>query len=289
MTQSRIERGPSVSAALSIILATLFCLSAYSCAFDAPRARVLSSAHAKEITTIELAFPRAEYPIRVERRKGEWFLILDDTHRYPANAPRVSSFIQALRAARSVRVFDRTEGAYGIDSSTSPRIRAVSATGTVLLDLLAGSVTAAGTSQYFHDGLSGRAIRVEPPLDSFIEGTTAFWAELTPFENAFREREIERVLYKKGDDQRAIARGSTKNASELIDSFQRDLSSLSCVDVTNIPFTAAESITLEFGDTSSMRISIMPLNDNYAVIRRESDGAAWVIAETAHKALIGSF
>jgi hypothetical protein len=277
------------AALTSLILAPLLFLGVSSCALSGSRAFVLSSSHAKKIAAIEIAIPHAEYPIRLERKKASWYLVLDDTHRYPANTPRVSSFIETVRQARASRVLDQNDGAYGIDTNTSPRIRALTASGTVLLDLVAGNATVAGTSQYFFDGLVGRTIRMEPPLSGFIEGTTAFWADLSPFRDAFQGREIERVIYKKGNYQRALVRGSSVNGTEAINSLERGLSSLSCVDVTNIPFTATESITFELGDTSSVTISIMQVNENYAIIRRESDGASWVIAETAHTALIGSF
>jgi hypothetical protein len=277
------------AALTSLILAPLLFLGVSSCALSTRRASVLSSSQAKKIAAIEIAIPHAEYPIRLERKKGSWYLVLDDTHRYSANTPRVSSFIDALRQARPSRVLDQNDGAYGIDTNTSPRIRGLNASGTVLLDLVAGNSTASGIAQYFHDGLIGRTIRIEPPLSGFIEGTTAFWADLTPFHDAFQGREIERVFYKKGNYQRALVRGSSVNGTEAINSFERVLSSLSCVDVTNIPFTATELITVELGDTSSMTLSIMQVNDNYAIIRRESDGASWVIAETAHATLIGSF
>ena len=289
MREIPIARGPSVSALVFLILASLCILSVSSCVFDAPRACLLSSAQAKKITTIEIAFPRAEYPIRLERKNDSWFLVLDDIHRYPANAPRVSSLINAVCEAHVTRVLEKNDGAYGIDSSASPRVRALNASGSVLLDLLAGNITAAGTAQYFQDSRISRTIRVEPPLSTFIDGTTAFWANLAPFDTTFQGREIERVTYKKGNYQRTLVRGSSEYEKELLDSFERTLTTLSCVDVTNIPFVAAESVTLELGDTSSLSISLMTLNENYAIIRRESDSASWVIAETAHRALIGSF
>ncbi|HNY15826.1 MAG TPA: hypothetical protein PK542_09340 [Treponemataceae bacterium] len=281
-------RGSFGFARVSILLAFIF-FSASSCAFDAPKSRLLSSSHAKEIAAIEIAYPGAKYPIRLERKKDSWFLVLDDTHRFPANLARVASFIKALREARTTRVFGQNGAAYGIDANESPRIRASNASGTVYLDLVSGSITAAGTAQYFHEGHIEKTIRVEPPLAPFVDGTTAYWANLTPFENAFQGSEIERASYKKRNYQRAFVRGSSENETELLDSFERALMALSCVDVTNIPFVAAESVTLELGDTSLITISIMPLNENYSIIRRDSDGASWAITKTAHDALTGSF
>ncbi len=287
MQSSGFKRG---YAAISILTYLgLICIFCSACFPERSRTQLISGRNAERVTRFEISSPHAGYPIVIEKSGSTWLLIIDSEHRYPADQAHVSRFLSAISSPRTIEPVFGDKTAYGIDEEASPRITAFTASGKNCLDILAGNTSADNSSQFFFDAHTGKSYRSSPTLSGIDERGTAYWANLSPFAALLKGKEIERVTYAGKDIRKAYTRGEGAESDQAIDALQENLSTLFCVDITNIPVDADEFITLELGDLTSLRIGIHRLNVDYALVRDEPNGNSWIITETSRKKITGSF
>lgn len=278
-----------VFAAISLLIifgSAVFLFSA--CFPERSRKKLISARDSERVTRFEISSPRVGYPIVIERVGNDWLLIFDSDHRYPADQAHVSRFLSALSAPRTIEPVVGERTPYGIDDKTSPRITAFTASGKNCLDILAGNTSADNLSQFFFDAFTGKSYRSSPTLSGIDESGSAYWANLSPFAEPLKGKEIERVTYAGKNIRKVYTRGESVETDQAIDALQENLSTLLCVDITNIPVDTEELITLELGDLTSLRVGIHRLNDDYSIVRDESNGNSWIISETARKKITGS-
>ena len=245
------------------------------------------------ITRIEVSTRPDSYPLTLEKISGNWKIVLDDTHRYPANNARISAFLDEL-AQKSVisRVQGDDGSRYGTNGDLSYRFRIFGSDGDLYLDIATGRMGTLEQYGYFYDYRNDAVYRTESNLFSFRDTSTAFWADLDPFEEKLHGKEIELIRYLKDDTISEIARISGEKESaktDLIDDIERRLRSLRCIDITNIPANANERILIELNDASCLNLAIAFAGSDHCIVRDESTGESWVITGSSYTDLIQGF
>ena len=245
------------------------------------------------IERIDISSSRDSFPITLEKVSGNWKIVLDDAHRYPANNERISVFLYALAKKTVITRVKGDDGSrYGTKGDESYRFRISGKDESLYLDIATGRMGALDQYGYFFDYRTNMLYRSEGDFFSFRDSHTAFWADLDPFEEKLRGKEIELIRYSKDDAITEISRVTDESGSDqndAIDYFERRLKSLRCVDITNIPVNANERLLIELNDSSYVNLAIAFAGSDHCIVTDDDTGESWVITGSSYAGLMRDF
>ena len=287
-TQVKIGRLSIVLIAVffSLLVAVVFCLIPASnrgqTAFYKP---LISPKNASAIRIVEITQTSDQYPIILEKKDGRWWLCLDDTHRYPAQSNRIESLLGTLSARQPVHTTGSSDRQlHGIGGKDSYSLRLMNDRSTPVLNLVFGNTSADGTDIFFcNDPANSNAavLRTRNSYSSYLDTRTAFWADLGLFHGLTANSEIQRIEY----NGYGFVKNYIAGEGSEITAFSGFLDSLQCIDITNIPLAPEETLMLEFGDTTTLRLGLARLDDTTSILINMNSGNPYIISASAHKEL----
>lgn len=227
------------------------------------------------VASIVIDSSDAAFPIRLEKQDGDWYLQLDDTHRYPANGAKIERLLAELTHNRKMYTTGDEDGkAFGIDTAATVRMRLSAKDKTSLTDLDFGYATANGSQRYVRNSQYPSIFRTMDSFEPYLDLHTNAWADLDIFSTEFAKVSLQRVVYEKKELRAVFIAGINPEVAEL----EQTLKSLACLDITNLPLIPTETLYLEFGDTSRIQVGFAKLNEEYYILSNSQTGGMYIIS-----------
>ncbi len=215
------------------------------------------------------------FQIDLRKVRNVWQLYLDDSHVYPGRTERIVRFLEELSKERRLHINGQKQIRSRINSDQILfSVRLLQENGAILSDLEFGSTTAGGDERFVQTGTSLEVLRIDDSVSEFLDTRASSWAALDVFSEFLGSSDIQRVVFRKKEQQREFIAGKNPEVAE----FQKVLESASCIDITNIPSVGEETFYIELGDARHVRYRISALPSSDMILTDEGTGASYIIS-----------
>jgi len=229
----------------------------------------------KQTKSIQITQGDPPFSLILEKKNTEWKLTLDKSHYYPVTNSMIEKVLHELPVKRTLYAVGAGNGIpYGIGTKASLCLSLLDSNDTIIKTIIFGNSDIAGEDIYISISDENKIRRTKNTFSDFLTIATSAWVDLSVFSKQIQENQIEEIRFSKGSETKIFR---SPHHSEIT-KFTAVMESLTCVDITNINMIPSETITIIFGDTHSIKISLVALNDNVWILKNETEGLSYIIS-----------
>ena len=219
---------------------------------------LISKEAMKKTEKIRLAQGDPAFIIYLTKNISGWNLTVDDSHYFPVIDGLIENLLGELSIKRTLHKVGTDRGIpYGIGTANTFTISLLDAKDNLISELYFGDTDVAGKDIYISYAGDKDIIRTQNTFTNLLTVTASKWVDLSVFTKELKTNQIEEISFT-GSNATKMYRASH---DVQIERFSNILESLTCIDITNISAPPSEIITITFGDTRSMQISLAAFHD----------------------------
>ena len=229
----------------------------------------------KKINKIQITQGDPPFSLMLEKKNTGWNLTLDKAHHYPVTDRMIENLLNQISIKRTLYAVGPENGLpYGIGTKESLYLSLRDSNDTIMKTIIFGDSDIAGDDIYILISGKKEIMRTQNTFSDFLTIATSAWVDLSIFSKQLQENQIVEIRYSKDSNTKKFR---SPGDSEII-GFTKVIESLTCVDITNINLIPSETITITFGDTHTLQISLAALNDDIWILKDETEGLSYIIS-----------